>query len=102
MVRVDDGQQGYVELVDGEPRIIFSVHGERCLASKQEKWVVEGPLPAPLRLEEKQIVAAAADRQLRALVLNQPFRYWEQPRADEPPFDPGLVATIVDYLTQSR
>lgn len=105
MVRLEDGMAGIVELVQPpgypgyEPRITFSLHGERLVAGKQEKWVPADAGPLPLREEEKLEVARVADHWLECIVKHLP-RYTagalSMHRGD--PFDAQFVKVIVDYL----
>lgn len=99
MVRVDDGMRGVVAQNGPELRIVYSDRGEERIAPKSERWVAEEPAPGPLRLEEKRAIAHYADRALRAYERHEPHRYWQPVRLDEPPYDPGLVEIVVEYLT---
>ncbi len=107
MLRLEDGRQGQVELAslpgsNGplEKRIVYYDRGDRIVASKLERWVVDAPPAKGLRSEEIQQVARNADRVLRALERHEPFRWWEEPNLDATPHDPELVALITEYLTK--
>lgn len=97
VIRVDDGRSGTVELVNGEPRVVYFDRGERRVAPKLERWdPLEGDFP--LRDEEMLEVALEADRALRAIEKHEPTRWWQPVRLDQAPYDAGLVEVIVGYL----
>ncbi len=100
MVRVSDGMKGYVMQDGPELRITYMDRGEERRASKAERWVEDELVPGPLRREEKLSIALCADRALRALEKNEPHKTWEPIRLTEVPYDPGLIRTILDYLSQ--
>jgi hypothetical protein len=103
MVRVDDGMKGQVELVAmpgfeqyEELRIVYMDRGEKRIAGKRESWQPVTEPPKKLRPEEIQMVAMAADRQLRALDENAPLMWWA-PQLERV-HDGGLVKVIAEYL----
>jgi hypothetical protein len=98
MVRMSDGMRGIVIDEGGELRISFRDRGEYLLAGKQEKWVRDDPPPTKLRMEEMLEIAHEADAALRAIAEHEPLRWWE--RKEGPPYDPALVALIVDHLSR--
>jgi hypothetical protein len=106
MLRVEDGVRGTVEMVTipgldmPEKRIVYEDRGERRLASKTEKWISAEPPPQPLRPEEKFLVAMWADRALRAIERNEPYRVWEKPKLSDEPYDNELVLAVLSYLSQ--
>lgn len=104
MVRVDDGVRGTVQLtpIPGfedhqELRIVYFDRGEMRIAGKREPWEPVTAPPKKLRPEEIQRVAMAADRQLRALDMNEPLMWWA-PQQLERVHDGGLVKVIAEYL----
>jgi hypothetical protein len=102
MRRLDDGRTGVVALIQGERRIVYDDRGTQLLAGKLERWVPDDPAPAPLRDVEMMEVALEADRTLRALVLHEPNRWWQPVDRKNPPFDQGLVDTVIAYLRQRQ
>lgn len=104
--RLDDGMLGSVEevIIPGsehpEKRIVYIDRGERRIAGKTERWVSAEPAPAPLRAEEKFLIALHADKALRAYECNEPLRYWEVPRLKDEPYDNDLVMAVLSYLSQ--
>jgi hypothetical protein len=106
LVRLDDGMVGTVELVrmpggtEDEKRIVFLDRGERRVAGKAEKWVSASPAPAPLRAEEKFLIAAWADKALRAYERNEPLKVWEKPTLNDEPYDSELIVAILAYLSE--
>jgi hypothetical protein len=102
MVRVDDGMRGQVELVTipgyelQELRVVYMDRGEKRLAGKREAWQPVTAPPKKLRPEEIQLVAMAADRQLRSLDMNEPLMWWA-PQLERV-HDGGLVKVIAEYL----
>lgn len=105
MVRVDDGMRGVVESVEllgtlghTELRVVYIDRGERMVAGKREKWEPVAEPPRKLRLEEVQLVAIAADARLRALDLNETYRWWDNVSLRNDPHDPELVRVIAEYL----
>jgi hypothetical protein len=105
MLRLDDGMVGTVEMVAltdnslPEKRVVYLDRGERRIGSKTEKWILAEPPPAPLRAEEKFIIALHADRALRAYEKNEPLKFWEKPRLSDEPYDNELVLAILAYLS---
>jgi hypothetical protein len=102
MVRLDDGMQGTVAQDGPELRIVYLDRGEERMAAKSENWVVDELDPGPLRPSEVFLVAATADRALRAYEKNEPHKYWETIPLTYEPYDPGLVRTISDYLNRRK
>lgn len=106
LVRLDDGMTGAVELVTLpgtdiiDKRIVYTDRGERRIASKGERWVSAEPPPLPLRAEEKFLVAAWADKALRAYEKNEPLKVWEKPQLSHEPYDGELVLAILAYLSE--
>ena len=106
MLRLDDGMVGTLELVTmpgsdiPEKRIVFLDRGERRIASKTERWVNADPPKAPLRAEEKFIIALHADKTLRAFEQNEPLKWWEKPKLSDEPYDNELVMAILSYLSE--
>jgi hypothetical protein len=100
MVRLDDGMQGSVAQDGPDLRIVYIDRGEERLAAKSERWLVDELKPGPLLRDEKFIIARCADRALRAFEKNEPHKTWEPIRVTDAPYDPGLIQTILDYLSQ--
>lgn len=100
MVRIEDGQIGRVELMSEEPRIVYYDRGALIVASKLEKWQDAAIPRGKLRDEEIELVARAADRELRCIELNEPRKFWEPLKILEPTHDRGLVNVIREYLEQ--
>jgi hypothetical protein len=107
MIRVDDGVRGAVELASPpgmdearyrEPRIVYYDRGERRVAGKTEKWVIEQTPGSKMRTEEMLLVAYAADRQLECLDKHLPDKHWEPLANRRGIHDLGLVEAIVAYL----
>jgi hypothetical protein len=99
MVRLEDGQQGVVAQNGPELRIIYIDRGEERIALKSEKWAPDELTPGPLLHAERYIIAAYADRALRAYERNEPHRTWETVRESYEPYDRGLMRVIMDYLS---
>lgn len=104
MIRTDDGMKGTVELVqlpgfadEFERRIVYFDRGEKRVAGKREVWEPERAPPRKLRPEEIQLVAHAADQQLRAVDRNEPFRWWEMKGANLI-HDQALFDLIIAHL----
>jgi hypothetical protein len=96
--RLDDGQRGTVELVDGERRVVYEDRGERVIAPKKETWVpVEDP-PKKLRATEIIEVALYADRALQSIDQHIPLRLWQKPSINDGVHDQGLFDVITAYL----
>jgi hypothetical protein len=106
LVRLDDGMPGTVELTTmpgseiPEKRVVYVDRGERRIASRGEKWVSAEPPPLPLRAEEKFLIAAWADKALRAYEKNEPLKVWEKPQLSHEPYDGELVLAILAYLSE--
>lgn len=100
MVRVDDGQRGFVDRTDGELRITYLDRGEVRIATKSEKWEPETSVPRALRPAERFLVAATCDRALRAYECNEPHKYWETIPLTYVAYDEGLMEAIDAYLSQ--
>jgi hypothetical protein len=100
MVRSSDGMKGTVALDGPELRIIYVDRGEERYASKTERWDPDELVPGPLRSDEIWLIAAHADRALRAYERNEPHKTWEPLTLKHKSYDTGLVLTIVDYLSQ--
>ena len=106
LVRLDDGMVGTVELVTSpgsdvpDKRIVYNDRGERRIAGKAEKWVSADAPPLPLRAEEKFLVAAWADKALRAYERNEPLKVWEKPTLNDEPYDSELILAILAYLSE--
>lgn len=104
MIRVDDGVRGTVEMSQAgefgftEARIVYYDRGERRVAGKTEKWVIEQTPGSKMRTEEMLLVAYAADRQLEAVDKHLPDRHWEPLAQRRAVHDFGLVSAIVAYL----
>ena len=100
MVRVSDGTIGKViQEPDGNARIHYQDRGDWHRAAKAEQWVPADPPSWPLREEEKRSVAQMADCKLRAIVNHEPDKFWWEGAPAEP-FDQGLVACIMEYLSR--
>jgi hypothetical protein len=106
MLRLEDGMVGTVELVtlpglpEPERRVVYLDRGERRIAGKTERWINADPPAAPLRAEEKFVIALHADRALRAYEKNEPLKFWEKPKLSDEPYDSELVMAILGYLSQ--
>lgn len=98
MVRLDDGQKGAVAQHGPELRIVYTDRGEERLALKSEKWAPDELVPGPLLMVERYIIAAHADRALRAIERHEPLKSWEKLSETHEPYDRELVSVIVDYL----
>lgn len=98
MVRLDDGMKGVVAQNGAELRIVYQDRGEERLAGKAEKWAPDELQPGAMRLEERALIAAYADRALRAFERGEPLKLWEPVFSDHQPYDSGLFNIIVTYL----
>ncbi len=100
MVRLDDGMKGVVIQDGPDLRVAYLLHGEQLIAPKSEKWVADELKPGPMQPVERFMVAACADRALRAYECNEPHKYWETIPLTYKPYDAAFMEAVENYLEQ--
>lgn len=98
MVRLSDGMKGVVQQNGPELRIFWTDRGEELMAAKSEKWEPDELKVGGLKPSERFLIAAEADRVLRLVEKNEPYRWWEKPPLTYQPYDADLMQLIEDYL----